>query len=100
LTPGTGLGSPGEPLEPGQVYEANGAVIRAGLEAEGARVTILPRVPDDEAAHRAALAEGLEADVLVTSGGVSVGPHDLVRATAAGLGVEEVLWGVAVKPGK
>src|SRR5207237_3199861 len=36
----------------------------------------------------------------VTSGGVSVGPHDLVRGIAAGLGVEEVLWGVAVKPGK
>ncbi|HEX6701456.1 MAG TPA: molybdopterin molybdotransferase MoeA, partial [Gaiellaceae bacterium] len=100
LTTGTELRPPGEPLEPGQVYEANGAVIRAGLEAEGARVTILPRVPDDEAAHRAALAEGLDANVLVTSGGVSVGPHDLVRATAAELGVEEVLWGVAVKPGK
>ena len=38
--------------------------------------------------------------MLVSSGGVSVGPHDLVRATAAGLGVEEVFWRVAVKPGK
>ena len=35
-----------------------------------------------------------------TSGGVSVGPHDLVRSVGAELGVEEVLWGVAVKPGK
>ena len=43
---------------------------------------------------------GLEADVLVTSGGVSMGPHDLVRRVAAELGVEEVFWGVAVKPGK
>jgi molybdopterin molybdotransferase len=57
-------------------------------------------VADDSRAHREALARGLEADVLVTSGGVSVGPHDLVRATAAELGVEEVFWGVAVKPGK
>ena len=38
--------------------------------------------------------------MLVTSGGVSVGPHDLVRRTAEELGVEEVFWGVAVKPGK
>jgi molybdopterin molybdotransferase len=38
--------------------------------------------------------------VLVTSGGVSVGPHDLVRRIEADLGVEEVFWGVAVKPGK
>jgi molybdopterin molybdotransferase len=57
-------------------------------------------VADDEAAHRAALERGLESDLLVTSGGVSVGPHDLVRSVGAELGVEEVLWGVAVKPGK
>src|SRR5207249_5972700 len=50
--------------------------------------------------HRAALERGLEADVLVTSGGVSVGPHDLVRRIEAELGVEEVFWRVAVKPGK
>jgi molybdopterin molybdotransferase len=57
-------------------------------------------VPDDADAHRAAIEHGLTADVLVTSGGVSVGPHDLVRGTAAALGVAEVFWGVAVKPGK
>src|SRR4030095_11953274 len=53
-----------------------------------------------EAAHRVALTAGLAADVLVTSAGVSVGPHDLVRSIGAELGVEEVFWGVAVKPGK
>jgi molybdopterin molybdotransferase len=100
LTTGTELVLPGEPLGPGQVYEANGALVRAGLEGEGAVVRALPRVPDDPEAHRAALEDGLEADVLVTSGGVSVGPHDLVRGIASELGVEEVLWGVAVKPGK
>jgi molybdopterin molybdotransferase len=57
-------------------------------------------VADDVDAHRAALERGLEADVLVTSGGVSVGPHDLVRRIEAELGVEEVFWRVAVKPGK
>src|SRR5436190_7274962 len=100
LATGTELVPPGEPLGPGQVYEANAALVRAGLEADGAVVRVLPRVADDDASHRAALEDGLADDVLVTSGGVSVGPHDLVRATAAELGVEEVLWGVAVKPGK
>jgi molybdopterin molybdotransferase len=100
LTTGTELRPPGEPLGPGQVYEANGVVLAAALASAGADVEVLPAVPDDEAAHRAALERGLEADVLVTSGGVSVGPHDLVRSILRELGVDEVFWGVAVKPGK
>jgi molybdopterin molybdotransferase len=63
-------------------------------------VEILPSANDEDAATRAAVAEGLEADVLVTSGGVSVGTHDLVRSTGRELGVEEVFWGVAMRPGK
>jgi molybdopterin molybdotransferase len=59
-----------------------------------------PPVVDDEAALRAALERGLAADVLVTSGGVSVGEHDLVRAVERELGVEEIFWRVAIKPGK
>jgi molybdopterin molybdotransferase len=100
LTTGTELRSPGEPLGPGEVYEANGLLLAAALAAAGAAVEELASVEDDEDAHRAAIAEGLEADVLVTSGGVSVGPHDLVRRIEADLGVEEVFWRVAVKPGK
>jgi molybdopterin molybdotransferase len=100
LTTGTELRRPGEPLGPGQVYEANAPMLAGGLAASGAEVTVLDAVADDADALRAALERGLEADVLVTSGGVSVGPHDLVRATLAELGVEEVLWRVAVKPGK
>jgi molybdopterin molybdotransferase len=60
----------------------------------------LTSAADDEPAHRAVLERGLAADVLVTSGGVSVGPHDLVRKIEAELGVAEVFWKVAVKPGK
>ena len=63
-------------------------------------VTRLAAVADDESAHRRAIEQGLEHDVLVTSGGVSVGPHDLVRRVEAELGVEEVFWRVAVRPGK
>ncbi len=100
LTTGTELRRPGEPLGPGEVYEANGLLVTAALASAGASVEELASVEDDEEAHRAAIAQGLGADVLVTSGGVSVGPHDLVRRIEAELGVEEVFWRVAVKPGK
>jgi molybdopterin molybdotransferase len=100
LATGSELVAPGAPLEPGQVYEANALMLAAALAAVGAEVERLPPVADDEAAHGTALERGLAADVLVTSGGVSVGPHDLVRRIEAELGVEEVFWQVAVKPGK
>jgi molybdopterin molybdotransferase len=100
LSTGTELRPPGTKLEPGQIYEANGVLLAAQLATAGAEVERLEPVADDEAAHRVALKVGLEADVLVSSGGVSVGPHDLVRSVGGKLGVEEVLWGVAVKPGK
>jgi len=100
LTTGTELRSPGEPLGPGEVYEANGLILAAQLASAGATTERLAAVADDEDAHRESLARGLQSDLLVTSGGVSVGPHDLVRRVEATLGVEEVFWRVAVKPGK
>jgi molybdopterin molybdotransferase len=100
LTTGTELRPPGSPLGPGEVYEANGVMLAAQLEVAGADVRRLDSVADDEAAHRRALEQGLESDVLVTSGGVSVGPHDLVRRIEQELGVEEIFWRVAVRPGK
>jgi molybdopterin molybdotransferase len=100
LSTGTELRPPGEALGPGEIYESNAPMLAAALESAGAEVEVLTAVADDPDAHRAALERGLAGDVLVSSGGVSVGPHDLVRATAAGLGVEEIFWRVAVKPGK
>jgi molybdopterin molybdotransferase len=100
LSTGTELRRPGEPLGPGEVYEANSAMLAAALTSANADIAELPAVADDEDAHRAALERALTADVVVTSGGVSVGPHDLVRRVSRELGVEEVFWGVAVKPGK
>jgi molybdopterin molybdotransferase len=100
LSTGTELRRPGEPLGAGEIYESNGAMLGAALARAGADVELLGPVADDAQAHRDALERGLAADVLVSSGGVSVGPHDLVRATERDLGVEEVFWRVAVKPGK
>jgi molybdopterin molybdotransferase len=100
LATGSELARPGDALAPGQIYESNGLMLTAALAAVGADIEALPVVADDELAHREALERGLAADVLVTSGGVSVGPHDLVRVIEAELGVEEVFWRVAIKPGK
>ena len=100
LPTGSELREPGEPLRLGEIYESNGTMLAAALAAAGAAVERLPVVGDDEEQHRGAIAAGLDADVLVTTGGVSVGPHDLVRRVEAELGVDELLWGVAVRPGK
>jgi molybdopterin molybdotransferase len=100
LSTGTELRAPGEPLGPGQIYESNGPMLAAAFESAGALVDRIGPVADDEDEHRRALEWGLETDVLVSSGGVSVGPHDLVRRILGELGVQEDFWGVAVKPGK
>ena len=97
---GTELRPPGDVLAPGQIYESNGVMLAALMEAAGATIVRLAATEDTEEAHAASLEEALWSDVVVTSGGVSVGPHDLVRRVQARLGVEEVFWGVAMRPGK
>jgi molybdopterin molybdotransferase len=100
LVTGSELRQPGEPLAHGQIYEANGVMLAAQLESAGAVVSGVQTVADDVRAHRRALESALESDLVLSSGGVSVGPHDLMRTVAADLGVDEVFWRVAVKPGK
>lgn len=100
VTTGTELRAPGETLERGQIFESNGPMLAALFARAGAEVSVERGVADDDDAHRAALTSALGADVVVTSGGVSVGPHDLVRGILAELGVSEVFWGVAMRPGK
>ncbi len=97
---GSELRAPGGPLERGQIYDANGVILATQIRSTGATVDRLPPVQDDAESTRTAVERGLAADVLVTSGGVSVGVYDLVRSTEAELGVEEVFWRVAVRPGK
>ena len=87
---------------PGQIRNANGYANAAQVLAAGGEPLQLPIARDTEADLRAQLQAGLDwkTDLFLTSGGVSVGPHDLVRRVEAELGVEEVFWRVAVKPGK
>jgi molybdopterin molybdotransferase len=100
LATGTELRPAGVPLAEGEIYESNGIMLEALLGQAGGEVERFGTVADDPEAHRDALERALGADVVVSSGGVSVGPHDLVRATGVELGVEEVFWGVAIRPGK
>ncbi len=100
VTTGTELRPPGAVLAPGEIYESNGIMLAAALRSAGAIVALLGVAADDLESHRTAIERGLDADVLVTSGGVSVGPHDLVRRVESDLGVVEVFWRVAMRPGK
>ena len=83
LSTGSELRAPGEPLAPGEIYESNSVLIAAQLGVAGADADGLHRSSPTMPRRRAPRSSAaLEHDVLITSGGVSVGAHDLVRATA------------------
>jgi molybdopterin molybdotransferase len=100
LATGTELRAPGEQLAPGQIYNSNGPLLEALLQSVGGQATVVPAAADTHDAHRAALEQALSHDVVVSTGGVSVGGHDLVREVLAELGVRELFWRIAMKPGK
>jgi molybdopterin molybdotransferase len=101
LVTGDELTEPGRPLGPGGIYSSNGWALAAQAERAGARVTARETVPDQAGETRAALSRALDAsDVVIVSGGVSVGPHDHVKPALSELGVEERFWGVRLRPGK
>ena len=89
------------PLAPGQIFESNRAMVAALVRQAGGEPKIYPLVADTLAATRAALALAFkENDIVVTSGGVSVGEMDFVKAALEALGGEIQFWKVAVRPGK
>lgn len=101
LATGDELRPAGETLEPGQIYESNLTAVAAQAARCGAEVVLARTVPDDRAATEQAFAEALRvADVVVSTGGVSVGPHDHVKPALESAGVDQVFWRIAHKPGK
>ena len=97
---GDELVMPGEPLPPGAIYNSNRFTLRALLEGLGCEVVDLGLVPDKLDATRAALREAASrADVILTSGGVSVGEEDHLRPAVQAEGRLD-LWALAIKPGK
>jgi molybdopterin molybdotransferase len=101
LTTGDELMEPGTPLQPGQIHDSNGPTLAALASRAGAEVVGRGHAVDDPEATRAVIAQALdEADVVILAGGVSVGPHDHVKGALTDLGVRELLWRVALRPGK
>jgi molybdopterin molybdotransferase len=101
LCTGDELRAPGEPLGPGEIHNSNAPMLAALAASCGAIADGGARLPDDRAVTEASLGQALErSELVVVSGGVSVGPHDHVKPALAALGVEEVFWGVALQPGK
>ena len=97
---GDELVMPGEPLKPGAIYNSNRFTLRALIQAMGCDCTDLGIVPDNLAATREALRRAaLGNDLIVTSGGVSVGEEDHLRPAVQAEGRIE-LWQIAIKPGK
>jgi molybdopterin molybdotransferase len=100
LVTGSELLPVGAPPEPGRIHESNGLMVSLLAARAGAELVDHGVVPDDREATLAAVQAGLAGDVLVVSGGVSVGPHDHVKPAFEACGVEEVFWRVRIKPGK
>ncbi|XHS76432.1 gephyrin-like molybdotransferase Glp [Burkholderiaceae bacterium UC74_6] len=97
---GDELVMPGEPLKPGAIYNSNRYTLRGLLQSLGCEVVDLGIVPDQLEATRAALREAAsQADLILTSGGVSVGEEDHLRPAVQAEGQLD-LWQIALKPGK
>ncbi|MEM0911205.1 MAG: gephyrin-like molybdotransferase Glp [Pseudomonadota bacterium] len=100
IATGDELIEPGNDLEPGQIYESNRTMVNALLQQFGADCVDFGIVSDDLASTRRAFTEANEVcDVIITSGGVSVGEADFVKDVLSELG-ELSLWKIAIKPGK
>lgn len=100
LTTGNELVMPGQPLPAGAIYNSNRHTLRGLVQACGGRASDLGIVPDDLASTRAALrAAAAQHDLILTSGGVSVGEEDHLRAAVQAEG-ELDFWALAIKPGK
>jgi molybdopterin molybdotransferase len=100
LSTGNELVGPGEALGPGEIHDANGIALAAAVTEAGGEPLILPRQRDEEGPIEQALMDAARrADLVVTSGGVSVGRHDYVRAVLERHGSLD-FWRIAVQPGK
>ena len=91
---------PGRKLDQGQIYDSNSILLQALVQRCGASVTSAEHCPDQRGPLIEAIQRGIKNHVLVITGGVSVGEHDLVQATLRSLGARIDVWRVAIKPGK
>jgi molybdopterin molybdotransferase len=100
LSTGDEVAEPGQPRRAGQIYDSNRFMLRSAVELCGGEVTDLGIAPDDRDRLRAQILEASRsADVVITSGGVSVGDYDLVKEVLGELGTID-FWQVAMQPGR
>jgi len=102
LATGDELVMPGNEPGPGQIVYSNGYALRALVQSEGAETLDLGIAADTMAATTAGIraARAAKADILVTTGGASVGDHDLVKQALDAEGVRIAFWKIAMRPGK
>ncbi len=100
LATGDELLEVGEPLAPGKIINSNSMALAAAVRETGAEPIILGIARDNRESHLAMMAEGLKADLFITSAGVSSGDRDLVRSVLTELGVTPVFWKIDIKPGR
>lgn len=98
---GDELVPPGGQLQSGQIYDSNSFALAAAVESLGLRRPECFRARDSKEATADAFQKAMaDADVIISSGGVSVGDYDFVKDTLESLGVETKFWRIAIKPGK
>lgn len=100
ISTGDELRDVSEPLEAGQIVNSNAYALAALVRENGCHPIVLPNVPDDLDATVEAFRQALRADCVLSSGGVSVGDFDYVRAAFERCGVQANFWKVCIKPGK
>ena len=100
LATGDEIALPGEPIPPGGIVSSNAHALAALVRTAGGEPMVLPIAPDDRDAIAAAAAAARGCDMLVTTGGASVGEHDLVQKALGPEGFALDFWKIAMRPGK
>ena len=100
ISTGDELVDPGEKIGPGRIYDSNSVLLNALLQRCCASAQSVEHCRDDRESLTGAIKRGIKNQILIISGGVSVGEHDLVKEALRQLGAEIEIWRVAIKPGK
>ena len=99
LSTGTELMDVGQPLQPSKIYNSNSYTLRGMLQDAGCEVTVIPIVSDQIDETIEALRRVATADVIISTGGASVGDYDIMRHALAQFGCEMLFWKIDLKPG-